>query len=34
MNVEGIRTLCTAIFGVFNTMFGEGTDKVFEIKLI
>ena len=29
-NVEGIRTLCTAIFEVFNTMFGEGTDiKVF-----
>ncbi|WP_368240638.1 DUF6673 family protein [Clostridium paraputrificum] len=26
-NVEGIRTLCTAIFEVFNTMFGEGTDK-------
>ena len=26
-NVEGIRTLCTAIFEVFNAMFGEGTDK-------
>lgn len=26
-NVEGIRTLCNAIFEVFNTMFGEGTDK-------
>lgn len=26
-SVEGIRTLCTAIFEVFNTMFGEGTDK-------
>ena len=26
-NVDGIRTLCTAIFEVFNTMFGEGTDK-------
>lgn len=26
-NVDGIRTLCTAIFDVFNAMFGEGTDK-------
>ena len=25
--VESIRTQCNAIFEVFNTMFGEGTDK-------
>lgn len=25
--VESIRTQCGAIFDVFNTMFGEGTDK-------
>lgn len=25
--VENIRTQCNVIFGVFNTMFGEGTDK-------
>lgn len=24
---EGIKSQCTAIFDVFNTMFGEGTDK-------
>lgn len=24
---ESIRTQCNAIFDVFNTMFGEGTDK-------
>lgn len=24
---EGIRVLCTSVFNVFNTMFGEGTDK-------
>lgn len=24
---EGIRSICTAIFNVFNTVFGEGTDK-------
>ncbi|MFX0548204.1 DUF6673 family protein [Hathewaya histolytica] len=24
---ESIRTQCNAIFGVFNIMFGEGTDK-------
>lgn len=25
--VDGIETQCNAIFDVFNTMFGEGTDK-------
>ncbi|WP_195251861.1 DUF6673 family protein [Romboutsia sp. 1001713B170207_170306_H8] len=25
--VESIRAICTLIFDVFNTMFGEGTDK-------
>lgn len=25
--VEGIRTICNGVFDVFNTMFGEGTDK-------
>lgn len=24
---EGIRKICTSIFEVFNTMFGEGADK-------
>jgi len=24
---DGIRTQCNAIFGVFNEIFGEGTDK-------
>lgn len=25
--VESMRTQCNAVFDVFNTMFGEGTDK-------
>lgn len=25
--VESIKTQCNAVFDVFNTMFGEGTDK-------
>lgn len=26
-NSESIRIMCNAVFDIFNTMFGEGTDK-------
>ncbi|MDU1313939.1 MAG: DUF6673 family protein [Clostridium septicum] len=26
-NSESIRIMCNAVFNIFNTMFGEGTDK-------
>lgn len=25
--IEGIRMLCNSVFNLFNTMFGDGTDK-------
>lgn len=26
-NVDAIKKICTTVFEIFNTMFGEGTDK-------
>ncbi|MEN8433960.1 hypothetical protein NX821_001131 [Clostridium septicum] len=31
-NSESIRIMCNAVFDIFNTMFGEGTDKKFLVK--